>query len=230
MEPLSLFSPAGADDDEPLVKLPAEPRAPLAVRRAPETTTRSRPASKTPRKIETGLALEFAEEADLAPPPAPPAREVRSAVVAPARRVRESTIVASLGSRAVAALLDHAILLGVDAVVVYGTLKMTALTLSDWPALPALPLLGFLALLKLSYFASFTAMGGQTIGKMAAGIRVVADPDLKMDPPRAISRTLTGALSLLSLGLGLIPALVGPDRRAFHDRVAHTRVVELPSA
>jgi hypothetical protein len=51
-----------------------------------------------------------------------------------------------------------------------------------------------------------------------------------MDPARAITRTLTSAVSLASLGLGLIPALVGPDRRALHDRVAHTHVVDLPSA
>ena len=36
-----------------------------------------------------------------------------------------------------------------------------------------------------------------------------------------------GALvdGLLTFGLGFIPALIGPDRRALHDRVARTRVV-----
>ena len=85
-------------------------------------------------------------------------------------------------------------------------------------------------LVKLAYFAAFTALGGQTIGKMAAGIRVVADDHLIMDPARAIKRTLTSAVSLASLGMGLIPALIGPDRRALHDRVAHTHVIDLPSA
>jgi uncharacterized RDD family membrane protein YckC len=139
-------------------------------------------------------------------------------------------VAATLGSRVGAAAIDHGILLGVDAVVLYGTLRMTSLTMGEWSALPAIPLLAFLALLKLAYFSSFTAIGGQTIGKMAVGIQVVADDPWRMDPPRAIGRTLGGALSLLSLGLGLVPALVTPDRRAFHDRVAHTRVVELPSA
>jgi uncharacterized RDD family membrane protein YckC len=129
-----------------------------------------------------------------------------------------------------AAFIDHVILFAIDLIVFYSTLRMTALTTDEWRALPALPLLAFLILLKLSYFAAFTAMGGQTIGKMAAGIRVVADDHLIMDPSRAITRTLTSAVSLASLGLGLIPALLGPDRRALHDRVAHTHVVELPSA
>jgi uncharacterized RDD family membrane protein YckC len=138
--------------------------------------------------------------------------------------------VASLGSRTLAAVIDHAILLGIDVVVFYSTLRMTGLTTDEWRALPLLPFVAFLVLLKLAYFAAFTALGGQTIGKMAAGIRVVADDQLILDPGRAIKRTLTSAVSLASLGLGLIPALVGPDRRAFHDRVAHTHVVELPSA
>jgi uncharacterized RDD family membrane protein YckC len=226
-----LFRPAGSDDDEPLIKLPAEPRAPLSVRRTPDLS-RPRAAPRPPRRIETGLTLEFAEEGPAAPPPARPAPafEPREAPTARAHVRREETLVASLGSRTTAAVIDHAILLGIDAIVIAGTLRMTALTFSEWQLLPPLPLLAFLVLVKLAYFSAFTAMGGQTIGKMAAGIRVVSDDQVRLDPSRAIRRTLTGAVSLLALGLGLIPALVGPERRTFHDRVAHTRVVALPSA
>ena len=39
--------------------------------------------------------------------------------------------------------------------------------------LPAVPMLAFLMLLCGGYFVLFTAAGGQTIGKMAAHIRVV---------------------------------------------------------
>jgi hypothetical protein len=41
---------------------------------------------------------------------------------------------------------------------------------------------------------------------------------------------VAGLLSSIVLGLGCVPALVGPDRRALHDRVAHTRVIALRSA
>jgi uncharacterized RDD family membrane protein YckC len=192
--------------------------------------------SRPSRPIERGLTLEFADESSAeSPPPAvrteaiitpPPAESEPSETSEPS----DSTAAASLGSRTLAAAIDHAILFGIDVVVFYSTLRMTALATHEWRALPLLPLLAFLVLMKLAYFSAFTAIGGQTIGKMAAGIRVVADGDLSMDPARAIKRTLTGAVSLGSLGLGLIPALVSPDRRALHDRVAHTRVVDLPSA
>jgi uncharacterized RDD family membrane protein YckC len=166
-----------------------------------------------------GLSLEFAEEA-----PRPVELPSRSAV-AP-----EATRPAGLGRRVSAALTDHAILLAVDAIVIYSTLRMVALTMGDWRALPPVPLLAFLCLVKLAYFSAFTAIGGQTIGKMAAGIRVVADEHFQLDPGRAIGRTLTGAVSFLSFGLGLVPALFNLERRTLHDHVAHTRVVELPSA
>jgi uncharacterized RDD family membrane protein YckC len=227
-----LFAPAG--DDEPLIKTPSEPRAPLSVRRTPELA-RSRQMSRTSPPADSALALEFADElsADVALPagsisladhlavdPSPPA---------PARQ-RTTMAIASLGSRTRAALIDHAILFGIDIIVFYSTLRMAALTTDEWRALPLLPFLAFLVLLKVAYFSAFTALGGQTIGKMAAGIRVVADDHLRMDPSRAITRTLTAIVSLASLGLGLIPALISPERRALHDRVARTHVVELPSA
>jgi uncharacterized RDD family membrane protein YckC len=227
-----LFSPAG--DDEPLIKTPSEPRAPLSVRRAPEPS-RPRSASRPPRGMDSGLTLEFPEElpADVLAPidVAPPVR-LHPLQLEP--RTPEppgaAAAVASLASRLRAAFIDHAILFGIDVIVFYSTLRMTALTTDEWRMLPLLPFLAFLLLVKLAYFSAFTAIGGQTIGKMAAGIKVVADDDLFMDPSRAITRTLTAVVSLASLGLGLIPALVGPHRRALHDRVAHTRVVELPSA
>jgi len=240
VESFPLFSPAG-DDDEPLIRTPSEPRAPLSVRRSSELS-RTRNASRTPRGIDSGLTLEFAEETpvEIAPP-------VRSQVVTPIypepiierpARVTTSTStssseadsVASLSRRGLAAVIDHAILFGIDVFVFFSTLRMTALTTEEWRSLPLLPFQAFLLFMKLGYFSAFTAMGGQTIGKMAARIRVVADDHVMMDPARAIKRTLTSVVSLATLGLGLIPALIAPDRRAFHDRVAHTHVVDLPSA
>lgn len=112
---------------------------------------------------------------------------------------------------------------------IYFTLKIAGLGTDDWPLLPVLPLLSFLLLLKTSYFSVFTMVGGQTIGKMAVGIRVVGEDGAPLDPARAVHRTVVGALSMLAGGAGLVPLLAGTDRRGFHDRMARTRVIAVPS-
>jgi uncharacterized RDD family membrane protein YckC len=194
------------------------------VRRTPEPA-RFRPAAKGTLREDTGLAFEFADEALVIPTRRVDIDELPEPVdVAPAEAEA-----CGLGRRAVAGFIDHAILFGIDFVVVYCTLRMASLTIGDWQLLPPVPMLAFLFLLKLAYFGAFTAACGQTIGKMAARIRVVAN-DATLDPARAIKRTLVGAVSVLAFGAGFIPALLDPDRRALHDRVARTRVVALPSA
>jgi uncharacterized RDD family membrane protein YckC len=219
-----LFEPRDEDDDEPLIKFPTAPRPPLSVRRTPEQPL-LRPPSRPSRPDGPPLSLEFAEDAYATLEPE--LRDDVEPVVVPVGAASE-TEASSLARRAAAAFIDHAILFGIDLVVLYSTLRMAGLTMNDWQLLPPVPLVGFLLLLKLSYFGAFTAACGQTIGKMAAHIRVVAD-DAPLDPARAIRRTIVSGVSLLTLGAGFIPALLDPDHRALHDRVARTRVVELPS-
>ena len=62
---------------------------------------------------------------------------------------------------------------GIDVVVLYFTLKICDSTFAQVLTLPLAPLLAFLVLLNGGYLATFVAAGGQTIGKMAAGIRVI---------------------------------------------------------
>ncbi|HKE88256.1 MAG TPA: RDD family protein [Vicinamibacterales bacterium] len=212
-----LFTSHGEEDDEPLIKVPSAPRPPLAVRRTPDLP-RFLTSTRVFDQDEARLRLEPSEVSahELAEP------DMRVADVdAP------EVIVSSLTRRAVAGLIDLAILFGIDFLVVYSTLRMSALTISDWRQLPPVPILAFLALVKLSYFGAFTAACGQTIGKMAMKIRVVGE-DAPLDPARAARRTLVSAVSLLAVGAGFIPVLVDPYRRALHDRAAGTRVVELP--
>jgi uncharacterized RDD family membrane protein YckC len=224
LPPLPLFARTTGADDEPLIKLPASPRAPLAVRRTPEQP-RPRTFARPPRRSEPELALEFTpEEPDDVAPVRSPARVVHERT--PAADGREESPVVR---RVCAALVDLAILFAIDLTVVYFTLRMAGLTAGEWRMLPAVPMLAFLGIVKLAYFCAFTSIGGQTIGKMAARIQVVADDETPLDAARAARRVLAGALSTLAFGLGFIPALIGPDRRALHDRVARTRVVARPS-
>ena len=75
------------------------------------------------------------------------------------------------------------------------------------------------------YLVAFTA-GGQTLGKMAAGIRVVqSDSDASLDLGRAFLRTLMWVVLAVPAGLGFLTALFSRDHRGLHDRFAGTRVV-----
>ena len=238
--PLPLFTPPGSED-EPLVKVPAAPRAPLAVRR-PVDSPRPRSVARAARPS-SEPALQFPNEAALvalptqpampqpAMPMSPPALEPEARSTPAAVMSRASAIdrsVSRSGPRLLAAVVDHVILFGIDLGVVYFTVRMAGLPMSDWRLLPAAPMLAFLGLLKLSYFYAFTAVGGQTIGKMAAGTCVIADDGGPLDAGRVMRRTCAGLVSALLFGLGWVPALFG-RRLALHDRVARTRVVPLRS-
>ncbi len=235
--PLPLFTPSFSDDDdEPLIKLPAAPRPPLAVRRTPDTPRLRvvpKPLSHHARAAaEAAPVLSFEEdEAESHAEPAPafsaePPRRVSRVWADPQLPVTGG--ISLPGTRLAAAAIDHLLLGGVDVVVLYFTTRIAGLGMGEWTALPPAPMLSFLLLLKLSYFAAFTAVGGQTIGKMALRIRVVAADRTPVDGAVAVRRTLAGAVSALTLGLGYVPAFFDTERRTLHDRLARTRVVALP--
>lgn len=212
---LPLFTPPAPDDDEPLIKLPAAPRPPLAVRRTPDTP-RLRAVPRAARQRQEEPELQFVDE--------PAARAPRRSD--PAAASLAASDVSNPGRRVSAAIIDHGILAAIDVTVVYFALRMAGLQMSDWTLLPPLPMVTFLSMIKFAYFWAFTAVSGQTIGKMAVQISVVPDThDAVMDGNCAFRRTLAGVASILTLGLAFFPLLFVADRRVFHDRVAHTRVV-----
>jgi uncharacterized RDD family membrane protein YckC len=233
---LPLFpAPPGStgDPDAPLVSPGAAPRPPLAVRRGAPTTGRPRArrdSARTNVDPEPRLALDTAEIPVVA---APPASEAPAPSIESSTPVIESSalVVAPTGARLLAAAIDLLIVGTIDGAVVHFTLEICDLNASQVLSLPLAPLLSFLALLNGGYLSTFVAANGQTIGKMAARIRVVpADPAARpsegVSLGHAIVRTAGYLVSLLPLGLGFLPALMGPDRRALHDRLADTRVVK----
>ena len=230
---LPLFTEAFDDfGDEPLIKVPATPRPPLAVRRTPRTP-RLRVVQNASRPVAAEPALELWETA----PDAsldwsmPEVDSVAAAAPAePQSRAAEGGDVSGAARRLGAVALDHVLLFAIDLSVMYFTLRMVGLSMADWRALPLAPLAVFLLLVKLSYFWAFTAVGGQTIGKMATRIRVVTMEGSPVDGGCALTRALAGAVSASVLGLGYLPALAGPERLALHDYVTRTRVIVLPSA
>jgi uncharacterized RDD family membrane protein YckC len=225
---LPLFTPAG-DPDAPLVPPNQTPRAPLAVRRGAPTTGRPARAKRerSDPDPEPRLALDTAE---LSVVPEPVARAaVEKPPVAP-RVDLAAQQTAGTGARVGAAAIDVVLLATINMMVLYFTLKICDLSFADILLLPAAPLLSFLLLLDGGYFAAFVAAGGQTIGKMAAGIRVVpADPAApvaeRVTFGHAIVRAAAFFVALLPAGLGLLPVLFG-EHRGLHDRLADTRVVK----
>jgi len=201
---------SNAADDTPLVTVPARPRQPLAVRRTPDTPR----LRVVPHAEVMEPALDFHEE------PAPPRRGA-----APVPRPGGPVTELVAGRRAAAAAIDLGVLLGIDVVVLYFTLRMTGLGGGELLTLPLAPLGAFLAMLAVGYFAAFTAIGGQTIGKMAVGVHVVSGTFGPVPADVALRRTLMSVIDVVTLGLAYLPALVGTDRRAVHDRLAGTRVI-----
>lgn len=86
---------------------------------------------------------------------------------------------------------------------------------------PGLPIVAALA-----YKTVFVSQGGQTPGKMAAGIRVIRADGEPVVVGRALGRAAGEYLSSIVLGLGYLIAAFG-EKRALHDYVAGTRVINL---
>jgi uncharacterized RDD family membrane protein YckC len=132
---------------------------------------------------------------------------------------------APLLARAEAALLD-ALLLGVlGAGVVALTARAAQVPVAGlWPSWPWLA--GYLVSLGLLYAGYFTGGTGRTVGKMAFGLYVVDAAGHRPGFVRAFARAALGTLGIALAAAGLAPMFVDPARRAFHDRLFGTRVVQ----
>jgi uncharacterized RDD family membrane protein YckC len=208
--------PVPGVDDTPLLTAPATPRAPLAVRRAAEAP-RSTGALDAGRRTRRALPRDDTAR--------PRDRVETSADVAPERTATAAHEAASPFRRLFAVVVDVLMLGAIDFAVVYLTLGLTGLDFSRLTTLPLVPLVAFLLLLNGGYVAGFTTASGQTIGKMLAGIRVVGEQTTRVPLAAAVLRTAALLLTVGSLGIGYLPALGGRDRRAWHDRLAGTRVL-----
>ncbi|MDP2389946.1 MAG: RDD family protein, partial [Acidobacteriota bacterium] len=98
-------------------------------------------------------------------------------------------------------------------------------TIEDLRVIPVVPFAAFLALLAFGYVAAFTVAGGQTIGKMLLGLRVIGDDGRPIDAAGGVLRAVGCMLVPATLGLSYVPAFFSSDHRALHDRLAGTRVV-----
>jgi uncharacterized RDD family membrane protein YckC len=203
-------------DDAPLITRASPPRTPLAVRRATPEVPKLR--AEQPRMPALDLAPDAGDGQT-----ALPSGARANAGAWPERDAHAEP--AALSARVAA--VDLIVLAAIDAVIVYFTAQICGLTVRDLDILPKAPLLAFLLVQNGGYLVAFTA-GGQTLGKMAAGIRVVpTHAEASLDVGRSLLRTLVWTALAVPAGLGFLTALFGHDRRGLHDLCAGTRVVRV---
>ena len=172
---LPLFKDGVRDDDAPLVRLPAVPRVADV---GPQVDGRPRPRGLRARcskssswisSLERRMRPRLSTTTTLTRQRSRASSCCRTDVGDCARRGRRVApapgcwLPSSIG-----------LLLGMDAVVLHLTLKICGLRVRRYRRrCPPMPFVAFLVLLNGGYVAAFTAAGGQTIGKMLTGIRVV---------------------------------------------------------
>jgi uncharacterized RDD family membrane protein YckC len=211
---------AGLEPDTPLVPFPAMPRAPLAVRR------RSIDPENDPVRADRSSIPDMAAHIDSVWAPLATPLPVDPSPAEESRTDRVDHV--GMLARAAAGTIDLCLLGGINFVVAWLTVRLCAVTLGQVLTLPIVPLVAFFLLVDVGYLFLFTATTGQTLGKMAAGIRVVAQgPDAGLEPlsvRQAIVRSFATVPSVVAFGAGFLPA-IGGEGLAVHDRLAHTRVV-----
>jgi uncharacterized RDD family membrane protein YckC len=221
-------------DDQPLITKASPPRAPLAVRRATPEVPRVRAEQPRPQSLDLqsfDLTSDSLDQLDIDDDV--PVSRIGSASVTPAARAGaspwpaerpERPEPAEVGTRLVAVIIDLVLLGIVDAIVLYFTMEICGISWQELGILPKGPLLAFLLVQNGGYLVAFT-VGGQTLGKMATGIRVVATESAgTLDLGRAITRTIVWLMLAVPAGLGFL-TLFSRDHRGLHDRFAGTRVV-----
>jgi uncharacterized RDD family membrane protein YckC len=199
-------------EDTPLITGPLRPRPPLVVRRATPEIPRAR-TRETKTQAHADTLFQSAPDA------------VNRSFEPERSGAVSGDALAGAVSRILAALVDVALLCALDVSVLYFTLRLVGLGTDQAGELPLLPLMAFILLLNVGYFIAFTAVGGQSIGKMAFGIKVISQEEEAVPIGRATLRTLAYFVSALPLGAGFLQGVISADRLALHDRLAHTRVV-----
>lgn len=218
-EALPLF-PSDGGADVP-VRPPRPAGQPLSVRRTTPEIARTRSRTITPAPpVEPPMGM--GEDGLL---PGPAAADAIAGVARVTIPTPTDHAHASRSARLIAAAIDLVLLAAIDGAVVYLTLALARLERSDLATLPLIPLVLFFAILAGGYLIAFVAASGQTIGKMITGIRVIGDDGRRVDIRGACLRAAGCLVSLLTAGLGYLPALLNADGRALHDRIAGTRVV-----
>ena len=83
-------------------------------------------------------------------------------------------------------------------------------------------------LIIVAYFIGLWAWRGQTLGQMAAHVKVVRQDGKPMDLGTAVLRFIGYVVCILTLGIGFLMIVFDERKRGLHDRLAGTYVVPFP--
>jgi uncharacterized RDD family membrane protein YckC len=78
------------------------------------------------------------------------------------------------------------------------------------------------------YYTGFWVRGGQTLGLRTWRLRLVRTEGGPITWAIALKRFASAWLSLLCLGLGFLWVMYDRDKRAWHDRLSGTKLIQLP--
>lgn len=87
---------------------------------------------------------------------------------------------------------------------------------------------GVLLSLVVAFYGSFWTRRGQTLGMASWRLRLEREDGGALTWADALRRLAAAILSLLPAGLGWLWIVIDPGKRAWHDRLSHTRVVVVP--
>ncbi len=87
----------------------------------------------------------------------------------------------------------------------------------------------WLVAVMFGYFAAFWLRSGQTLAMKTWRIRLVSRDGGRIGLRQAALRFVLALAGILAGGAGLWWALADRDRQFFHDRIAGTRLVRVPS-
>ena len=129
-------------------------------------------------------------------------------------------------SRLAAFFLDGAVLAAAFAVTTAVVAYLTRLFFNEATDIsaPGLLVFGGYSIFSFLYFWIGLSITGRSIGKGVVGLKVVARNGTPITPGRAFVRQLVYPISFI-LGLGLIPIVLGKNRRALHDWAGRDKVL-----
>ena len=136
-----------------------------------------------------------------------------------------------LATRTIAFAIDAAIINGVALAVELGAALILSLfhLPNDFKQVLVAIGAGAWVIWSIAYFVVFWSTTGVTPGNRIMLIRVEARDGRRIKPRRALLRCAGLVLSAIPLFAGYVMILFDRDRRAFHDRLARTIVVESPA-